>query len=114
MRKASTPLPSPKLDVAQREVLRRIRTTLRRKLPELSSRFQVESLHLFGSYIQGRHRKRSDLDILVEFSDIPTLFQFLALERYLGELLGVKVDLVMKDSLKPRIGKHILAEAIPV
>ena len=50
----------------------------------------------------------------MEFSDAPTLFQFLALERYLRELLGVKVDLLMKEALKPRIGKHILAEAIPV
>jgi len=94
--------------------LLRIQAALRQKLPEMASRFRVESLHLFGSYVQGRQRRRSDLDILVEFSDAPTLFQFLALERYLGELLGVKVDLVMKEALKPRIGKHILAEAIPV
>jgi predicted nucleotidyltransferase len=103
-----------KLDASKKEELRRIMSALRQELPELATRFQVESLLLFGSFVQGWQRKRSDLDILVEFSEVPTLFQFLALERYLGELLGIKVDLVMKEALKPRIGKHILAEAIPV
>jgi predicted nucleotidyltransferase len=39
------------------------------------------------------------------------LFRFVALENTLSDLLGVKIDLVMKDSLKPNIGKRILEEA---
>jgi len=38
------------------------------------------------------------------------LLKFIELENYLGDLLGVKVDLVEKSALKPRIGKHILSE----
>ncbi len=87
---------------------------LRQNLPEIAQRFQVKSLSLFGSYVRGQQRKRSDLDILVEFSEPPSFFEFLALERYLSEFLGVKVDLVMKDALKTAIGKHILAEAVSV
>jgi len=87
---------------------------LRHHLPEISRRFQVKSLSLFGSYVKGRQGKRSDLDILVEFIEPPSLFEFLALERYLSDLLGVKVDLVMKEALKPAIGKHVLAEAVAV
>lgn len=87
---------------------------LRQNLPEIAQRFHVKSLSLFGSYVRGQQRKRSDLDILVEFSEPPSFFEFLALERYLSELLGVKVDLVMKDALKPTIGRHILAEAVSV
>ncbi len=87
---------------------------LRQNLPELTLRFQVKSLLLFGSYVQGRQRKGSDLDILVEFGEAPSFFEFLALERYLSALLGVKVDLVMKEALKPAIGRHVLAEAVPV
>jgi uncharacterized protein len=34
------------------------------------------------------------------------------MENYLGDLLGTKVDLVMKDELKPTIGKRILNEVI--
>jgi hypothetical protein len=87
---------------------------LRANLPKITLRFQVKSLPLFGSYVRGRQRKKSDLDILVEFSEPPSFFEFLALERYLSDLLGVKVDLVMKAALKPAIGKHVLAEAIAV
>jgi uncharacterized protein len=87
---------------------------LRENLPEISHRFRVKSLSLFGSYVQGKQGKRSDLDILVEFSEPPSFFEFMALERYLGKLLGVKVDLVMKEALKPAIGKRVLAEAMAI
>jgi predicted nucleotidyltransferase len=96
------------------EVVPDIIATLRQHLPEIAPRFQVKSLLLFGSFVQGRQRKRSDLDILVEFNEPPSFFEFLALERYLSDLVGIKVDLVMKEALKPAIGKHILAEAVPV
>lgn len=56
----------------------------------------------------------SDLDMLVTFNQVPTLFQFVGLENALSDALGIKVDLVMKDSLKPGIGERILVEAKPV
>ena len=95
-------------------ILAGIIANLRQNLPEISRRFQVKSLLLFGSYVRGRPGKRSDLDILVEFHDPPSMFEFLALERRLSELLGIKVDLVMKEALKPAIGKQVLAEALPI
>ena len=56
----------------------------------------------------------SDLDLLVTFSETPGLFAFVALENHLSDVLGIEVDLVMKDSLKPNIGERILAEARPI
>ena len=44
----------------------------------------------------------------------PSLLGFIALENYLSGLLGVKVDLVMRDALKPHIGRHILDEVLPL
>jgi len=85
--------------------------TLQAHLPELRERYGVRSLSLFGSYLRGEQRKGSDLDVLVEFDRVPSLFEFIRLERYLSELLKIKVDLVMKSSLKPAIGRHILEEA---
>jgi len=109
------PKPRPQKSTrAKSEMLSDIIVKLRQNLPEITVRFQVKSLFLFGSFVQGRQRKRSDLDILVEFSEPPSFFEFLALERYLSDLLGVKVDLVMKEALKPTIGEHVLAEAVPV
>ena len=88
--------------------------TLRQQTPFLSERYSVETLEVFGSYVRAEQRKNSDLDILVTFRETPGLLSFIALENYLSDLLGVKVDLVMKDSLKPAIGKNILHEAVPV
>lgn len=67
-------------------------------------------LGLFGSYVRGEQRKRSDLDVLVEFVRVPGMFRFLELERELSSLLGVRVDLVEKEALKPAIGGRILQE----
>lgn len=61
--------------------------------------------------MRGEAGSGSDLDLLVTFDRTPTLFQFVAVENFLSDKLGVKVDLVMKFSLKPEIGKRILAEA---
>jgi hypothetical protein len=87
---------------------------LQNLLPVLIERYQVESIALFGSYVRGEQRPESDLDVLVTFRSPPSLFKFVQLECFLSDMLGVKVDLVMKEALKPRIGKHILREAVPV
>ena len=83
---------------------------LHEMLPELKEKYHVSYLGIFGSYIRGEQKSESDLDILVEFSKTPTIFKFVNLENYLSDALGIKVDLVMKDALKPNIGKHILSE----
>lgn len=86
---------------------------LQQSLPELRERYGVRSLGIFGSYVRGEQRKRSDLDILVEFNNGSlTLFQFVELRDFLSDLLGVKVDLVEKRALKPVIGKRILEEVV--
>lgn len=90
-----------------------IMTVLREQYPLLAREYQVATLELFGSYVRHEERQDSDLDILVTFIKTPSLLKFIRLENYLSDLLGVKVDLVMKDSLKPAIGRRILQEAIP-
>ncbi len=81
---------------------------------ELEHRFHISSLGLFGSQLRGDQQEDSDLDILVTFFTTPSLLQFANLQYHLSDLLGVKVDLVMQDSLKPNIGKRILKEVVPV
>jgi hypothetical protein len=76
----------------------------------LSEKYGVKEIGIFGSYVKGRQTKRSDLDLLVSFSKPVTLLQFISIENYLSETIGIKTDLVMKDSLKPRIGRQILKE----
>jgi uncharacterized protein len=92
--------------------LNKIENILREKLPLLESEFKVKDLAIFGSYVRNEQKKSSDLDILVEFSETIGLFHFVRLENFLSDLLGIKVDLVMKDSLKPRIKDRVLKEAL--
>lgn len=87
---------------------------LREIMPVLAEKYSVRNLEAFGSYARGQQSEGSDIDILVEFHETIDLFKFMELEDFLGEALGVKVDLVMKDTLKPRIKKEILKEAIPI
>ena len=101
----------PKRD---RPSLDEIVQTLRENMPDLAERHGVKSLGVFGSYVRGEADEESDLDILVEFEDLPTLWEFIRLERELSDKLGVKVDLVMKKTLKPRIGEAILKEVVAV
>ncbi|MDZ7292191.1 MAG: nucleotidyltransferase family protein [candidate division KSB1 bacterium] len=92
----------------------RFKRLLRQHLPEICERYKVKSLGVFGSYVRNEQKKGSDLDVLVEFDRAPTFFEFIDLEDHLSNLLGVKVDLVMKSALKPAIGQRILSEVVPV
>ena len=87
---------------------------LREMLPTLRAQYRVHTLEVFGSFVRGEERSDSDLDLFVTFEEVPTLFRFVALENDLTDSLGIKVDLVMKDSLRPNIGKYILEKARPI
>ncbi len=84
--------------------------------PTLQQQYGVRTLGLFGSYVRGEQRSDSDVDILVEFEEgrKVSLFDFVGLGHYLTGTLGIKVDVVEKNTLKPRIGQHILNELVPV
>lgn len=78
----------------------------------LEERFKIKELGIFGSYIKEEQREESDLDILVDFEEVPTLFSFVELQNTLSDLLTIEVDLVMKSALKKHIGKRILREVV--
>lgn len=81
---------------------------------KLSSEFEVCEIGLFGSYVRGEANEDSDLDILISLN--PThnmgLIKFNSLKEFLSDLLNMKVDLVLKDGIKPALKKHILSEVI--
>lgn len=94
--------------------LEEIKKKLEKLKPSLEEKFKVKTMGIFGSYIKGEEKEKSDLDILVEFEEPVSLLKFIELENYLSDSIGVKVDLVMKSALKPRIGKHILKEVVNI
>ena len=80
--------------------------------PELTDKYNVSQLGIFGSYARGDYNSASDIDILVEYSHKPSLFDLIELKDYLSDRLQMKVDLVTKDGLKPQLKEKILAEVI--
>ena len=81
---------------------------------ELSERYGVKSLALFGSMARDEATPASDVDLLVDFDRPVGLFGLFALQDYLEVLFGCPVDLGTPDSLKPRLRSKVLAESIHV
>jgi len=94
--------------------LERIRLLLKKHRKELKEKYGVRTIGIFGSYVRGEQKETSDVDILVEFDKPVDFFEFLELEEYLEEILNVKVDLVLKRSLKPGIARSVLKEVVYV
>ncbi len=79
---------------------------------ELKKKYKIKEIGIFGSYVRGEQTKLSDVDILVDFYEVPDLIKFCEIERVLEELIGIKVDLVEKKSIRPRLKEIILNEAV--
>lgn len=89
-----------------------IKEILSKSKPIVQEKYKVKELGIFGSYVRGEQNESSDVDILIAFEKAPSLLKFIELENYLSETIGIPVDLVIKQVLKPRIGENILAEVI--
>jgi predicted nucleotidyltransferase len=88
--------------------------TINQKLDVLKKDYGVKKIGVFGSFVNGKPNKKSDIDILVEFSKPIGLFKFVRLENFLSDTLNRKVDLATKNALKPVIKKKILSEVVYV
>jgi predicted nucleotidyltransferase len=92
--------------------LEEIKRILETPKEHLKEKYKVKEIGVFGSYVRGEHGKKSDIDILVEFEEVPDLLKFIELERYLQRLLGQKVDLVRKSVIRPELREKILADVV--
>jgi predicted nucleotidyltransferase len=81
---------------------------------ELAAEFGIRSLALFGSVVRDEATPASDVDLLVEFDGRPVgLFHLSRTQHYLESILGVpRVDLVLRDGIKPALRENILRQAI--
>ncbi|EWY41764.1 DNA polymerase [Skermanella stibiiresistens SB22] len=87
---------------------------LRALQPDLSRRYPIRSIGVFGSYARGEQREDSDLDLLIELGDDVDLFGYTGLQLELSDALGLPVDLVEREALRPRLSAAVLAEVIPL
>ena len=88
-----------------------VRRKLQKQKPSLRKRFKVRRIGIFGSYVRGDQTKKSDIDILVDFSE-PIGWEIVDLKDLLEETLHLKVDLVVAKALKPRLASGILNEVV--
>jgi predicted nucleotidyltransferase len=94
------------------KTLDEIRENIKSHQDVLAQKYGVAPVGVFGSYVRGEERAGSDLDLLVEILRPIDLLELVGAEIYLTEVLGVKVDLVPKRSLRVELRETILKEAV--
>lgn len=85
---------------------------LREHRDELCREYGVKSLALFGSASRNEATERSDVDLLVEFDHPIGLLHLIGTEQHLEDLLGTKVDLVLRRAVIPELNPRIFSEAM--
>ena len=109
----ATPIAAAPPGLPDTPIGRRLRRR-RRAVLDACARRGAGNVRLFGSVARGADTDASDVDLLVDLDDQVGLVSLISLERELGDLLGVEVDVVPAASIKPRLRDAIAAEAIPL
>lgn len=94
------------------KTLEEIKQLLKQSKSVLQENYRVTELGIFGSYVRGEQTEKSDVDVLIDYEKAPTLFKLVELHNYLNEQMGMKVDVVTKKGLKPRIRERVLSEVV--
>lgn len=79
--------------------------------PERIRKYGVKRIGVFGSYVRGEQKKKSDIDTLVEFKKGEKTFDnYMGLTIFLEDLFNCKVDLVIAENIKPLLKPYIQKE----
>ena len=89
-----------------------IRTTLSKQKADLKRRYRLKQIGVFGSFARNEQKESSDIDILVQYDEVPDLFKFIDLELELEDILKHKVDLVRREAVRPELKDIIEKEVI--
>ena len=86
------------------------------KIKPILKRHNVKRAAVFGSYARGDQKKKSDIDILIEYKNDndKSLLDFVGLKLELEKRLGKKVDLVEYCAIRPRIKSRVLNEQLSI
>ena len=94
------------------KTLKEIEKILKENKAILAERFKVKEIGIFGSYVRGEQKEKSDVDILVSFYEPISLLKLVSLENFLSALTGAKIDIVPKEDIRPELKERILGEVI--
>lgn len=87
---------------------------LRELKPSLMKRYRVREIGLFGSVVRGEQDERSDIDLLVEFTEEADLFDLIGLSLYLEDEFGFPVDVVPRKALREELQEIVLEQVVKV
>ena len=83
------------------------------KIIKILKQYKIKRAGIFGSYVRGKQKKTSDIDILIK----PTKdmgFKFARLEDQLTKILKKKVDLVSYNGISPHLKEKILNQEVRI
>ena len=78
----------------------------------LARQYGAHHVRIFGSVARGDATENSDLDLIVHFDPGRSLFDHGGLLMDLQDLLGVKVDVIDEEGMRPRFRAHVMKEAV--
>ncbi len=97
------------------ENVKEIIKILRQNYKVISNTYGVVSIAVFGSYAKNKQKKRSDIDIFVELKEkYKTFDNFMELKFFLEKIVGRKIDLLIKESIRDELKSRIFKEAVYV
>jgi len=103
---------APYASKKQKPGLESIKKILAEHSKELREKYKIIEIGIFGSYIRGEQKRKSDIDILVEFDEPVSLLGLVSAENFLKDILGIKVDLIPKKDVRPELRERILKEVV--
>jgi predicted nucleotidyltransferase len=86
----------------------------REAILKIADRYGASDIRIFGSVARGDATDASDLDLIVRFEAGRSLFDHGGLVADLREFLGVPVDVIDEEGMRPRFRENVMKEAVPL
>ena len=87
---------------------------IEKKIIPILKKHKAKKAGIFGSWVRGEQKKRSDVDILVELDKTLSLLDVIGIKLELEKALKKKVDLVEYNTIRKELRKNILKEEVPI
>jgi len=85
---------------------------LRQKTEPIFRRYEITKAGVFGSFARGETRRNSDIDLLVKYGKVYSLFKLMDLKDELEKKLGKEVDLVDEECVKKLVKPYIKKDLV--
>ena len=80
--------------------------------PLLKSKYKVNEIGIFGSWVQNQQNENSDIDLLVDFENNADMFDLIGLSIFLEEKLEYPVDIIPKNALRKELQQNVFSQLI--